>query len=332
MHFHRLDLNLLLVLDALLAECNTTRAAQRLNLSQSATSNALGRLRGYFGDELLIPAGRTMVMTSLAVSLQQPVRATLQQLRAALDVKPSFVPERSDRHFRVVASEYATGVLLAKAIQVIAERAPGITIEILPLSEDCGEQISRGKADLAVLSAQFVIDDLRREVVIEDDYACLAWTGNRRVGEALTREQYLELGHVSRPFGCAVSCLGRSLIDTILIGANMPRRVEVWANSFDTIPLLLMNTNRIATLNTRLAELYARHFPLRLLTMPIEMPRLVEHMQWNKMFDNDPALLWLRCLLKEVAELEGLLATPSDGLPVTPAALGQRAPALAEAS
>lgn len=230
-------------------------------------------------------------------------------LLLALDPKPGFAPLRSTRHFRVIASDYTTAVVLAKAIQLIAERAPGVTVEILPPSADCSELISRDNADLMVSPVQFAANGLPGEVLLEDDYVCVAWIGNPLVGAALTREQYLELGHVCNSFGNPGGLGGRSLMDMALKAANVSRRVEVWANSFESIPSLLMNTNRIATLNTRLARRYARHFPLRLVATPVDMPVLVKYMQWSKVFARDPAHLWLRCLLKEVAESERFLVT-----------------------
>src|SRR6476469_8001729 len=96
---HRFDLNLLVTLDALLTEKNVTRAGMRMNLSQSAMSGALARLRDFFQDELLVPMGRTMVLTPLAEDLIQPVRDVLLQIQATIATKPHFEPATSTRHF-----------------------------------------------------------------------------------------------------------------------------------------------------------------------------------------------------------------------------------------
>jgi DNA-binding transcriptional LysR family regulator len=113
MRFGRLDLNLLVALDALLTEKSVSLAADRLCLSQSATSSALGRLRDYFGDELLVVRGRQMVLTARAESLVEPVRAVLEQVRSTIAVAPQFDPATADRQIRIMASDYSTEVLLA---------------------------------------------------------------------------------------------------------------------------------------------------------------------------------------------------------------------------
>lgn len=299
MHFNRLDLNLLLALDALLAECNTTRAAQRLNLSQSAASGALARLRDYFGDELLIPVGRNMVMTPLAARLRQPIREALQQLRMVLDSRTEFVARESTRHFHVIASDYAVEVVLVAAIQRLSELAPGITIDILPVEASCADQMQRCRADLALLPAPAAVEHLRQEVLIEDHLACLAWRGNTLLHNRLTVDQYHALGHVAS----ACSGMGSALPGRHLVGAHAAPRVEVRTRSVAQIPALLANTNRIAIVNSRLAQLYARQFPLRHLSLAFDAPMPSECMQWLKVYDHDPAHVWLRQLLRETAKM-----------------------------
>ncbi len=103
MRLDRFDLNLLVVLDALLEERNVTRASKRLHIGQSAASAALARLREYFGDELMVPVGRGLMPTPLAQSLAEPVRDTLLRARATIARKPAFDPASAERRFMVCA-------------------------------------------------------------------------------------------------------------------------------------------------------------------------------------------------------------------------------------
>ena len=114
MHLDGLDLNLLVVLDALLSEKSVTRTGERIHLSQSATSGALSRLREYFKDDLLVPVGRKMVLTPLAEELAQPLRELLQQAEVVIRRKPAFSPESSERRFRIVMSDYIAIVIMAR--------------------------------------------------------------------------------------------------------------------------------------------------------------------------------------------------------------------------
>src|SRR6187401_163786 len=116
MHLGGLDLNLLMVLDALFVEKNVTRAGERIHLSQSATSGALSRLRDFFKDDLLVPVGRKMVLTPLAEELAQPVRQLLVQAEAIIHRIPHFSPKTSQRSFRMVMSDYVATVLMSRAL------------------------------------------------------------------------------------------------------------------------------------------------------------------------------------------------------------------------
>src|SRR5579883_2295229 len=116
MHFRNLDLNLLVALDALLAERNITQAGKRLHLTQSAMSGALARLREYFGDELLAQVGRKMVPTPLGKSLTEPVRNALHNIQATIATKTRFDPATSKRHFKFMMSDYVATVLMSAAL------------------------------------------------------------------------------------------------------------------------------------------------------------------------------------------------------------------------
>lgn len=123
----RFDLNLLVTLDALLTEKNVTRAGLRMNLSQSAMSGGLARLRQFFQDELLVPMGRQMVLTPLAQDLVQPVRDVLLQVQKTIVTKPRFEATTSTRHFSIAVSDYVTSVLMVEVLQEIQCRSPSIT-------------------------------------------------------------------------------------------------------------------------------------------------------------------------------------------------------------
>jgi len=105
MNFHKLDLNLLVALDTLLEERSVSRAADRLNLSQSALSSSLSRLREYFGDELLIAVGRRMEPTALALSLAPSVRDILHRIQVTIQTRPTFEPATAQRRFRIMTSD-----------------------------------------------------------------------------------------------------------------------------------------------------------------------------------------------------------------------------------
>jgi DNA-binding transcriptional LysR family regulator len=297
MHLGGLDLNLLMVLDALFVEKNVTRAGERIHLSQSATSGALSRLREYFKDDLLVPVGRKMVLTPLAEELAHPVRELLQHAEAVIRRTPVFSPESSERKFRIFMSDYIALVLMTRALPQIQRHAPGITLQIMPLRTDALEQ---GDADLAILPMQILAKDHPFEVLFQDEFVCIACATNKRIGKSLSLRDYLSLGHVVVRFGEQQEV--PSLEEEFLGSLGQKRRIEVVTTGFTLLPHLILGTTRIATIQRRLAEFYARQMPLKIVQLPKPLPRLEEVMQWHAFRNADPGLLWLRRKLKEFAK------------------------------
>ena len=306
MRLDRFDLNLLIVLDTLLEERNVTKASERLHIGQSAASGALGRLREYFGDELLVPVGRRLTLTPLAQSLVAPVRDTLLRARAAISLKPGFEPATAERRFLVCASDYVTTVVLAAAVGRIALQAPGMILDIRSPPKDVNEVLERGDIDLLVLPEQYVVTLPHPQVrLFEDKQVCMVWSGNKQVGDVMNFEQYMGLGHVAVRFGDERNVT--TFEDWFLPRYGEQRRIESTVDNFSTVPLLLVGTDRVATLASRLARHFAEHLPLRVIDAPFVMPTLTEVMMWPRHLDRDPAHVWLRdTLLACAGELSAL--------------------------
>ena len=188
MRFQKLDLNLLVALDALLQERSVSLAADRIHLSQSATSSALGRLRDYFEDELLVLKGRSMVLTPRGEELIEPVRAVLDLIRSTIAIAQPFDPAISNRSIGIMASDYTVEVLLRRAMLEFAEEAPGITFEIMPLGDEVVEELQRGRADLLITIDTAISTEHPHEELWHDDFGVVGWSGNRAVADPLTRE------------------------------------------------------------------------------------------------------------------------------------------------
>jgi len=303
MRFDRLDLNLLVALDALLSERSVSLAADRICLSQSATSSALGRLRDYFADDLLVQKGRQMVLTSRAEGLVEPVRAVLEQIRATIAVQPPFDPATSDRTIRIMASDYMTGVLLASVLTELEKVAPNMRFEIQPLSESVVESLERGFVDLLLTIDYAISPDHPSQILFNDDYVVVGWNQNPAMAGPMTQELYLSLGHVTARFGRArVSAFE----DWFMRRQKRQRRIEVAAPSFASIPGFLIGSNRIATMHRRLATRVADYLPLTIREVPMEIPPIREAVQWHISSNNDPAIRWLVEALSSFANLSEL--------------------------
>ena len=304
MHFRQLDLNLLVALDALLAERNITEAGRKLHVTQSAMSGSLARLREYFEDELLVQVGRRMVPTPLAESLAGSVRKILIEIKAAVDARPEFDPAKSARRFSLMMSDYVSTVLMSEVLQRAERLAPHVEFEIVSNDQPTpGDALERGDIDLLIMPREHLAKGHPHEPLFIDSYACVVWTGNTKVAESLSPEEYLRLGHV-----CVQLDRGRSPVidEWFLSRLGVNRRIEVLAMNFNTVPQYVVGTQRVATTHRRLAEYYCRHLPLRILPCPFELPVIKESLQWHKYFDNDPGRAWLCGVLKEVANGVGL--------------------------
>ncbi|HCN45320.1 MAG TPA: nodulation protein NfeD [Pseudomonas sp.] len=296
MRFHHLDLNLLVALDVLLEEQNITRTAERLHMTQSATSGVLGRLRTFFEDELLVQVGRRMQPTPYALELAGPVREVLLTIRSSITARPMFDPTASKRHFRLVTSDYLISVLFAQVIQRIHQEAPGITFEMLSPGDNSSELLIRGEVDLMIVPERYRIDEHPAQLLFEEDHVCVVCRDNPEVGDSLSLEQYLAMGHISVGFGRNRHL---SIEDWIMNQYGVKRRLEVISNDFNTLPQLLVGTLRVATMHRRLAQLYAQYLPLRILPTPMEIPVMGEFMLWHRSMEGDPMLKWLRGRIRD---------------------------------
>lgn len=310
MRFQRLDLNLLVALDALLTEQSVSLAADRLCLSQSATSSALGRLREYFDDDLLVLKGRQMVLTTRAEELIEPTRAVLEQIRTTIAVSPEFDPATSDRTIRFMASDYTTEVLLAPAMERMQDLAPEMRFEILHMASAPVEALERGYIDLLVTVDFATSSDHPSELMFQDDYVVVGDKNNPAMHQEMTSEVYLSLGHVTVRFN-------RSRIpafdDWYMRRKKQQRRLDVITASFVTMPGLIIGTNRIGTMHRRLAEKMAKYYPLALTEVPFEIPPVRELAQWDISNNSDAAIRWVVGQLRATAEAEGPSRFQDDG-------------------
>lgn len=290
MKFDQLDLNLLVVLEALIAAENVSVAAERVHLSQSAMSGALRRLREYFDDELLVSVGRRMTLTPKARELAGPVRAVLLQIRSSITRPTGFDPATSNRKFTIVASDFVITTLLQYQFRTIYKQAPSVRFDILHLDDDPAERLDQGDVDVLVTIDQFIARDHPIMPLFEDDYVAIVDVNNALVGETLTLEQFLQLGHVVTNLSTNHSPTHET---RFIENANYTRRIEIIAPSFLATLNFVVGSNRVATMHRRLAVDAARLLPLRILELPFDMPSVRQVMQWNRFNNEDPGIKWL---------------------------------------
>jgi LysR family transcriptional regulator, nod-box dependent transcriptional activator len=299
MNLAGVDLNLLVALDALLAERSVTRAAERLGLSQSGMSNTLARLRKLTGDPLLVREGLTMVATPRAESLRQPVQEALSLIQFALDNRSGFEPASDRATFTVSCSDYSTLMLIGPLVRRLAAAAPGLTIQVLPRAPDPVALLRDGEADLVIEPAEIMPDAALPSIrLFADRWLCCVWEGNAQVGDRMTMETYLRLGHVVYS---AVPGHPVALPDTYLARAQVPRRTEFTVESFLLAPFLLQGTDLVTLVPERASGHLRRTAAVRFLEPPLPLPPITETLWWHPRHTLDPAHAWLRARIAETA-------------------------------
>jgi DNA-binding transcriptional LysR family regulator len=304
MRFNKLDLNLLVALDAMLTEKNISRAAERMFISQSAMSNALARLRQYFDDELLVQVGRRMELTPRAQFLHEIVRDVLVRVDAAVQTVPVFDYANSDRNFTLFVSDFTLQTLVPHVLALAYRRAPGVRFQFLPQTSEPKKSLERGEVDLMVIPAGYCSPDHPTELLFDEVLSCVVWSGSRLAARPITLEEYKSAHHIA-----VIPGLDKPAVDGLFLQQyGIARKVDVTTFSFASAAFLVIGTDRIATVHTRLADQAKSMLPLTLHPFPLDMPKMQQVVQWHAHRSFDPGLVWLRKLLQEGARLmnEGL--------------------------
>ncbi|HET8993490.1 MULTISPECIES: LysR family transcriptional regulator [unclassified Rhodococcus (in: high G+C Gram-positive bacteria)] len=300
MELRRVDLNLLVVLDVLLTECNVTKAARRLNMSQPATSTALARLRKQFDDPLLVKSGRTLRPTPRALALAEPLRRVLSTVERSILTVPEFDPATAERAFTLLTGDYSEVTLLRNLLRRNRYRSHGIRFDMQPLSMAGIEAFHRHEVDLAVVPEQLLatseFEQCRRRVVLHDRYVGVVWSGHPYAGIELTADvlagypllSYLQYG-------------GDKSLSRTLSRAGIGTRSSATTTNIAVLPYVLEMTDLVTIIPERMARRIAGVAQLRILEPNFSLPAVREWAVWHEEFDDDPGHRWLRTELSVIA-------------------------------
>jgi DNA-binding transcriptional LysR family regulator len=285
MNLRALDLNLLVILDALLDEAHVSRAARRLNLSQPAVSNALQRCRGLFGDPLLERGRGTMRRTPKAESLRAPLRSLLANVADLID-PPEPVLKDIRQVIRVISADDPISLVASDLISTLQETAPGITIVFRSWqgADAAIRELLDGDADLAISVFDWEEENVARRTLFEEDYVVAMRRGHPAASN-FCLDSWLEWAHV------LVSGRGdlRSPLDARLKSLGRTRRVGIVVPSFQVVPRILLATDLIATMPRRSFHLHAEG-GLVAFEPPIPTEGFPLHLGWHARHANDPGI------------------------------------------
>ena len=297
MRFNRLDLNLLVALDHLLNLRSVSGAAARMNMTQSAMSNALVRLREYFEDDLLVKIGRRLELTPRAAALKDAVRDVLVRVEWTIATTADFNPAESDRQFNMLVSDYTLATLVPKVLGLCRKATSTVRFNFLEQVDGPERLLERGDVDLLIIPKEFCSRHHPFEIILEEEFCAIVWSGGRLAREKLTRRAFAEASHVvTQPAGGVPS-----LESVFFKQHDLVRRADVTTYSFNTMPLLVVGTDRVATIQRRLADQAARSLPVKIIELPYRLPKMQQSVQWHKYRSQDAGLIWLRGVIREAA-------------------------------
>jgi DNA-binding transcriptional LysR family regulator len=307
---HNLDLNLFRVFDALMELRSVTRAAERMSLTQSAVSHALGRLRRSLDDPLFTRGPEGFKPTPRAEEIIPSIRAGLAILRDALS--PSvFEPERSQRRFTIAASTYFCLLVLPQLVKTMRETAPGISLRILPASDRIGAWLDRGVIDLALgaatdVPARFMVEPLRTETMVWIAAAASTLDWNSLTVDDIQAQPRVMIA-VDRPFEMPVTSANNSpQIPWLLTG---PSERDIYSSSGEVITVydsqtaaaLVARTDLVALVPRRIAEREMVSAPIKIVDYNAAELNFRLSMFWHQNQNEDKGLTWLREKLRALA-------------------------------
>jgi LysR family transcriptional regulator, nod-box dependent transcriptional activator len=306
MRFHGVNLNLLVVMHALMEEGSVSNAAVRLNLSQPAISNALAQLRAHYQDKLFVSVGTRMVATELAQRLAQPIREILLQSQAVIQERSGFDPGSAERRFFIAVSDYEGTVYIPRLTAHLSRVAPGISVSLrLTITHaqlafpQVTNLLEQRQNDFVVLPEALASPLHPRAKLYDEQYVCIAWKGNERLHRSISLEQYMGATHVIAEFADSRS---QSLEGEALAALGYVRKVGTAVGQFTLIPEYVVGTEQIATVHAGLARVFARRFPLSILPVPIAIPPMAVIAQWNAVRELDPGVSWFVQQMTAVAQ------------------------------
>ncbi len=298
MNLRSIDLNLLVILDALLTEKQVTRAGLKIGLTQPAVSNALSRLRYVFKDEILARSTLGMELTPRAQALVLPVRQIMQQIEALFESDYQFNPYTSERHFTIRMSDLTELLMLPALLRIMRHTAPHVGMDVVHLSAaKTADALEAGRLDLAVSAGIEHSGTLSSQTVFQDRLVCVLSRGHPEAERPLTLERFLALDFLN----VSINPVDHSLIDTLLANMNFTRRIALnvphWLvvpNMLDALPYAVIMSERHA-LSLDDARLVIRELPL-------PMEPVTWSLYWHRRYDASNAHAWLRNCIVEVAE------------------------------
>jgi DNA-binding transcriptional LysR family regulator len=296
-----IDANLLVSLHALLSEQNVSRAAQSVGLAQSSMSHTLARLRSHFGDPLLVPSGRRLVLTERGRSLVEPVRLAVAQLDRVFTPPVAFDPSTSEREFRLVATDNIELYLLPRLVRLIAREAPRITLHLHHLPLDWMKALTSGAADLKLGRKYPIPPAFQSEDLFEERFTCVVRRNHPLRSSRPTPAQFAALNFLDVVPSSSAGVDARGFVDDVLAQQGLERRVPLKVSHFLVAPHVVAASDLALIASERVIAPFVKPLGLRALRIPLTVAGFRLTQVWPRSSDDDAGNRWLRRTIARAA-------------------------------
>jgi DNA-binding transcriptional LysR family regulator len=287
------DLNSLVTLQVLLEEKHVTHAANKLNLTQSAVSRTLSKLRDAFDDPLLVKSGKHLALTTKAERLKPTITAILQQISNVLEPE-AFDPLKHTGTIRLATTDYGTHTLLPKLIPLLAEQAPNVQLSAVDWPTNLLTDLEENNVDLIIGGTKEPPADIFQRVLARDHFQGLV-RKDHPIPETITLDDYLELNHIM----ISPSGQGSSTVDNLLEKMGHHRKVSVRVPHFFAAIEVLANTDYMILLPSHFIRRYVDLSKFRVVEPPFDIPTMEVSMFWHARMHQDPLHKWFRNFVYE---------------------------------
>lgn len=296
MSLRKVDLNLLVIFDALISERSVRKASLRIGLSQSATSHALGRLRAILQDELFVRTITGMEPTPRALELAGPLRLALQDIEATL-TPDRFDPLTATQEFTVAVETYETLGVLTPLVDRVRKEAPGIDMIIRSGSEDSiYNEIDSGRADLAFGAFRALPERYMTRSLLSDRFVCIMRPDHPLASAPLTLDGFISAAHIF----ISMSGTTSDVVDEALADLGLHRRIAFRVpNAFSAL-LALARSDMIAVISKGAADLFETVGDFVVCEPPLDIPPVDFRLIWSRRMHESLAHQWLRSLLASI--------------------------------
>lgn len=300
--YKRINLQLLTYLDALMKERHVTRAAERVGIGQSAMSSALARLREIFHDPLLVKTSAGMEPTARGLELARKVHEALDLIETATRGAEEFVPAVAEGHFRILASEGVARQFLPGVMARARREAPRLRFTSRPVDiRRTHEYLRDAEGDLVIGYVRQAPQDLYQTVLYPQSVVCIAAANHPGIRGSLTLEEFVAYPHVVWGTGPVPYPTIEVMVDDILERMGVVRDVGLRVPNVLLSADVVAVTDMLAIVPQRIASDAARNLPLQILPLPFETDRADLSMLWHERVHRDPAHIWLRGVMRDVA-------------------------------